>query len=769
MLKKCLLLLPVMCLLLCSCASKSQTETPDSDIVVEPQEAEEVFELHNIAIPDADEALGELLPENGERYILFYKLESGRLYRITEIFQEAGNYDECCYYLQVLRAPYTTWEGYSIDLPEEVVDPNCIIWNCYVAADGTIKLLLSDDNNDYVGTWSEQDGISVKKVLLDQRLQDIIVGQTPMYFRWYDSKKEGLFLISEDDMIKYQEGVQSNTALCKTKGLILQMLENAFSNDLYFIGVNSDAWSKENGLVTIQNGEWDIWTKTGEVIYSSKASTTDDQSDDNFFVNDTADVTFYSDTEGYLCNQIGIYQFSTKNNNHHQLLNFEEAGMATEMRRPIQNMSVSVREDGTLLVMCDYYEGKDWLAELVPAGAAVDTKKQLEIAVVSADSFLKKTVVDYNKQSTEFEIVLRECPAGDDPDDYRNKIQAELSAGKGPDLMSSSVLNLRAGSDKGYLLELTEYYNQYKDDFFGAARQLGKVDESYYGIPYAFNVMTLVGSKDLLGNRTEWNMDDAMQCMEQSSAETFIAQADAGYLYYYLGLFTENPKLIDWENRVSYLNGDDGCSLLEFSKQYAKKESQQGEADLERVANGKSLTSIQYLLTPTMSAYVSDSLQGKEIYIGFPAEKGMSGHCLNGEVLEINHNCKEVEGALSFIKYLLSDEQQMYLAEQMDMGAVGYGYPVINRYTEQLFDNLREEAKNHEQADINSEEPVLTAEQIDVLWNVINSACLYDDETEAVWNILLEEIGVYQENTKTTKQIMDVVNNRVQLYLDENG
>ena len=44
---------------------------------------------------------------------------------------------------------------------------------------------------------------------------------------------------------------------------------------------------------------------------------------------------------------------------------------------------------------------------------------------------------------------------------------------------------------------------------------------------------------------------------------------------------------------------------------------------------------------------------------------------------------------------------------------------------------------------------------------------LYDNESEAVWNILLEEMGGYQSGSKTAKQILDVVNNRVQLYLDE--
>lgn len=150
-------------------------------------------------------------------------------------------------------------------------------------------------------------------------------------------------------------------------------------------------------------------------------------------------------------------------------------------------------------------------------------------------------------------------------------------------------------------------------------------------------------------------------------------------------------------------------------------------------------------------------------FVGFPTQDHSSGHRLTGSVLEINRNSKDVEGALKFIEYLLSDNQQTGLAEIMLNGRPGSGYPARNETLEQLFDDLHKRAETATPDDILT----LTPEQYDSLWDVLQSAKFYDNETEIILDILIEETDMYRSGSKTAQQVMDIIHNRVQLYLSE--
>ena len=766
----------ILCLLLCACGTKPATEqfeTNPQKEALEEAAVEESYSLNNITVPDADAALGELLPEGGERYILLNALAGENMYRMTEIYPEAGNYEVVNYCVQILEPPYTEWIPYSLDMSDTVLEPGYYIREAYLEADGTIKFLLQNNEINYIGQWNAENGFSAKELTVDMQLGEIF--DDHMYGDWYDNEADGVFFLYEGFIRCFDEsGAEKLTTLARTGGLFLQVEKNPFSDKLYFMGANEASWSMTSKGLMIEDGGFSIWAAdSGEAVFVAENVAGSKPDEINCaLTGDEGSVTFSSETEGYLCNQIGIYRFSMEDQSRKQILNFSDTGMGPGAVSPIRMMDMSVGDGGTLLVLCEYIDGKSWFAKLEKQtagdGKAAVEKQKLELAVVAADSYLKKAVVDFNKQSEKYEIVLRTCSEKESADDYCDRIQAELSAGKGPDIMNTSVLDTTAGARKGFLLDLTEYFNSYQEQLFPTVRQLGKVDEKYYGIPYSFNVMTLIAGRDAVGNRQSWTLEEAMQCMEQSSADSFLTQIDGSYLYYYLGLMTENPKLIDWENRVSHLDSDESCALLEFAARYSHDDAETGLSGLEQLAKGQSLAEVLYLLTPQTAQYVSDYLHGSEVYIGFPTEDKSGGHRLTGSVLQINRNSAVREGAIEFIEYLLSEDQQTYLADSMLEGHAVSGYPVRNSALEGLFTNLHKEAKLRAQEDDAVENVLtLTSEQYDRLWEVLESARLYGNETDVVLDIILEESEAYWTGVKSSQQVLEIVNNRVQLYLDE--
>ena len=81
-------------------------------------------------------------------------------------------------------------------------------------------------------------------------------------------------------------------------------------------------------------------------------------------------------------------------------------------------------------------------------------KVELELAVTLADDFLGNAVVDFNKSNEKYEIILRTPDPGENFDDYRNRIHAEISSGKGPDSVSNFVVYTKDGAKHGFLEEV---------------------------------------------------------------------------------------------------------------------------------------------------------------------------------------------------------------------------------------------------------------------------------------------------------------------------
>lgn len=770
--RKSIVLAALLSLLLCSCGTKQTTEQVETGIQETQQEeedAEKVYELSDITVPDADEALGELLPEEGKRYVLAEGLAGGRIYRLTQIFPEADKLNNAEYCVQILESPYTEWVTYSVDTTTYAQEASCYVREACVAADGTIKFLFKTGGSDHVGQWSEENGFSAMELPEEIDLDEVFYNH--MFPVWYYDEEEGLFFLNEEIVLRYDEnGEKQSTALTKTGGLVFEIEENPFSGKLYFMGTSAETWSVSEDGLRIDTGGFSIWTADSEeVVFAARDSSGSSLDVANSTLNGLEGcVTFVSDTEGYIGTHMGIYHFSMEDKSLKGVYNFENAGMGPQTLSAIKKIDLSAGEDGTLFVMCECADDTKFFARLAEQTVEEENDKQkLELALTWEDSYLKKAVVDFNKQSDKYQIVLRIRSEEESLDDYRNRIQAELSAGKGPDIMDSSVLELKAGAEKGYLLDLTEYYEALQETFFPTVTQLGKVDGKYYGIPYTFDVQTLVADSEVVGNRQGWSLEEMMQCLKQSGAKNAIAQMDEAYSYYYLGARTENPGFIDWENGISHLNEQDACELLEFVTRYSQGNAETGVSSFEQVAEGGSLTAVVYLVIPPMARSVSESLQGREVYIGFPTEDNSSGHCLTGTILEINRNSDAAEGALAFIEYLLSEKQQSYLAESMLNGGSASGYPVRNDVLVKLFDDLRKQIEQEKDEWEDYGNPSLSFEQYDALWEVLENAQLYDNDTEIVLDLILEEASAYRAGTKNAQQVMDIINNRVQLYLDE--
>ena len=161
--------------------------------------------------------------------------------------------------------------------------------------------------------------------------------------------------------------------------------------------------------------------------------------------------------------------------------------------------------------------------------------------------------------------------------------------------------------------------------------------------------------------------------------------------------------------------------------------------------------------------------QNKEVYIGFPAENGESGHVLSVFGLAVNQGSANVEGAAAFIRFLVSEDVQEDLAARILQGSAT-GFPVRNSAMEQVYRSLKEEEDLETVYTSNGLQYALVSlseETIQGLRELSESARPMGDKANQLFTIVGEEVRDFRSEGKTATQVLAVVNNRAQLYLNE--
>lgn len=781
MYKKLLCILLIQCLLLAGCTARQEAdvrpfsepapgteeESPAESRSGIMEEAKKTYLLQDIEIPDPDEALAELLPADGEVIEKLWGTAEGSIYRFVILGTSYHHEDFTGYCVQKLEEPYTEWKNEPLSLD---------IWNasepCYpldytlaasLSLDGRIHVLLEGEEGYYLGEWSEEKGSSVRELTVGQDIMEMFTQERFNNIAWYVDEKGGIYFTNTNEYQHFDAEQQVHCQSVSTEeGYIWRIVEEPAGHFIYLCGTGAqNVEIGDSFMNVVNNGNQNFL-----IFQDGEKQPLFAASGDEFLMGLNNQVAFLSETEGFFCNSLGISRFSVTEQQIVKVFDYDGQSYTDEEKGTLQGASIDEKENLILLVTLP--DGTRLIRRLAADGTASE-KKELELAVTIGDTLLNQLIAKFNKQSDSYKVVLRTPDAGEDWDDYRTRLQAELSAGRGPDLMSSSVINIRSGAKAGYLLDMTEAVAPYKEQMLGAVQNVGVMDDTCFGVPYQCAVNTLVTSKSVVGDRTGWSMEEAMQCMEQSHARAFIGRATEISLFYYMGLLSEtNRDLIDWTSRTSHLDSPESVRLLEFATKYADYVTTDMD-ECTKASDGEVLTMLLYLMSPDDMQLAAAVFQGEEAYIGYPAEDGKSGHLLYGSTLSVNQASPNTEGAMEFIEYLLSEEAQGWMAEQA-VTARCSGFPVRKDAMEQIYRYLQE---NDEEEELNYcgdfvYQPMpLSEEDISKLREIFETARPMGENAQEIYGIVAEELEEDNRGGRSAQQVLDIVQNRAQLYLDE--
>lgn len=384
----------------------------------------------------------------------------------------------------------------------------------------------------------------------------------------------------------------------------------------------------------------------------------------------------------------------------------------------------------------------------------------LTLQVASADNFITNSVAGFNRQSDSYYILIQESGYGESLKTCRERTLVELIAGRGPDIFVGDTFPTINESvlQKGILMDLAPLLDSMEitdEKYFPAVRALTE-GEHVYGfctsvIPDAYWIL-----ESVLGDREQPDIETLVDklCSYPDQKAVWRQYAPHYLILEYLLSGSENMwGMIDWETGRCDFSGDLFAKILEIAKRYGDPE-------------GNGQTAITGWYEPGHDIREDVESEGKVI-LNFPFDDGWYPYCRTSYALMVNANTKYPKGAYEFIQYLLGEEGQTYAAG--GQSGLPASRAMADSYKEWELKTNQEGLSHHfatkEGLPV---EIFLTEEMADEIKDYAEQARYLPLKTKEIMSIINEEANMFFSGDKTLDAVCDIIQNRVQVYLDEN-
>lgn len=433
---------------------------------------------------------------------------------------------------------------------------------------------------------------------------------------------------------------------------------------------------------------------------------------------------------------------------------------------PDELYGIGFQEEGTLSILAGQDGQQCLLTVEIDSPANMAEKQEILIVINNANPSLEKLAARYNRESGEYRVKIVSAMEETEPAEYRRRVQLEMVAGKGPDLLGDWTVNISECVTQGYLVPLDEAVGD-RSPFLESAFATGEVNGQLYGIPYVCYPYFLTISPKLK-DADSWTLDQMYQAVRNSSVEILEADADGVDIVMAYGLHDEdNTAFIDWEKGESHLTEEPFLELMAFAKEYADKGGYPTSEVGERLADGR-IAGIQIVLSnPVMLHRARACFDGEAACIGYPRESG-SGIYMETMRLYLNRSAGNREGAIDFLRYLISEEGQKQYMEYCSWMYL----PVRRSLLQESLDRYQQDVKDppkqsRDDKGIYYQSEKLDEEQVKTFWRMLDNAVPAVFKADDIWSMVDEELQPYFNNARSAEDAAAALHNRVQLYLDE--
>lgn len=425
-------------------------------------------------------------------------------------------------------------------------------------------------------------------------------------------------------------------------------------------------------------------------------------------------------------------------------------------------------------------------------------KQKVTVAVTGFHDLLDMAVAEFNRHNAYYEAVVVEYDYFEGP----QRLETELATGKAPDLLDTQLLYVDKLVEKDLLADLTPYLEDGKgierQDLVEAVLRCNTTQGVLTCIPESFALEALVGKPRLLGDQPGWTLEEYMDRIRENSGLEVMgsnrfsySSNPSGYAIVNLPMHGDSVHWADYSQGEARFEQEDFRTLLELAADYKVTRPAVDLVAAEELQEGRMLTYVAALYSMEDYLLLNATLQNEVVYKGYPTADGSPVYSLVGRnSYAINADSQVQGGAWALIEFLMTyqfaDKQSgaFSVAEWFSTLESQFDYQMwqsmVKEYqTNQNYDLIYDaegqpiEATKYERrnrsGEVIAESPAASAEDVESLRSLIDAASrLSDTDSNIPCQIVYEEIGACLEDRRSVQETVEVIQSRVQLFLDEN-
>ncbi len=453
--------------------------------------------------------------------------------------------------------------------------------------------------------------------------------------------------------------------------------------------------------------------------------------------------------------------------------------------------ALSSMPDGTIFCAVQDYSSDDNNVVLLTKRAAKDvpSRTSLVLAMVSAADELDESysssrvgmAMKLSRNSSSYHITVKKY-------DSMKSLYLALLTGETIDLIDLS--NMRKGVNidnlcrQGVLADLSPYLKQSgrlsEDSFVDGILNAYTYDDKLIGIPDTFALRTLAGDSSMLKNKNGLTLSEFYE-ISKNTGEKVLVDGYAGVsrdeMLRYLLLFNEE-LFIDWEKKECHFDTPEFGEILELTALFPEEAQSMTEDGVPKrllIDEGGAVFAMADLSYLKAFQDYEHAYGENAALVGFPTPDGVGGSLLlAGDAFGVTANSKYPDKAWEFIEDFLcrqsldgADPETVY----QSYAVIGNSrYPARKDILEYMVD-YRIEQDSLQPSGMSNWEPgyhALTKEEVNTMMELLPHAKPYRSaDGDEMLQIISEEVGAYYSGQKTADAVAAIVQNRVQLYVNE--
>ena len=509
-----------------------------------------------------------------------------------------------------------------------------------------------------------------------------------------DNNGQKIFTLDAITPDRFADGSAGGTLVILPDGMVAALTIGADGKNRELHGIDPDARKWDHVVYPLSDGVRQIYAGSGDYLF------------------------YYMENES-------LFGWNSGENAGQKLISWGSAALnATSVS------CFSLREDDTIIVLTqgytsgDIYSGYVRLSRLLPSDVMEDGRTVLVYGTIGQGGYLTYRIDQFNESNDQYYIEIRDYAEGlydkwnEEHDTViqtaETRARVDIVAGQAPDILDGSLLSLQSLAALGGLEDLWPYIDNDpdlgRDALMDHVLECMEMNGRLYQVCSGFYLVSAIACANLVGERTNWTLDDALKIYDKMPDGSIIVNtygADPAQETL-LALLKSNDRFVDWSNGTCQFDSNEFISLLELCGRLRDYPSHQytddgGEALREgrqlfepvtiglpfgRYEDSAMLSALtrsearcggpgalmdygsqvigKYGLSGTHCWVFGDLAAmdrtgtigtvkdvGYAKYVGFPTESSSGSYFVTEQPVAMSVTCKNKEGAWAFIRNLL--------------------------------------------------------------------------------------------------------------------